>query len=147
VRVVINGKSYQQREIESLSIKRALQFDRECEEHDLPWRWVDVERAIVEMSALEPKAAQAHPYALVLTALSVWASIIGAGDEVTFDEVLEMPLDSMQFVAPRPPQDHKEPADPQQARPGSGRADAPRAKAGKRKRTSAKTSRATSNGA
>jgi hypothetical protein len=131
VKVIIDGNVYQAATIDTLSIKHALQFDRECREHGYPLTWRDVERVRAEMSVLATDdERQEHPDALLLTAVTVWASRIAAGDAVTFDEVISAPLGSMRFIldADELAASKGEKAatpDPHRARPGSGRAAAP----------------------
>jgi hypothetical protein len=137
VKVIIEGTVYEGRTIDTLAIKHALQFDRECREHGYPLTWADVERIRAEMAGLETDDERArHPDALVLTAVTVWASRLAAGESVTFDEVISVPLGSMRFVVdePDPSKDSTGAAapDPRRARPGSGRAAAPRAKAARK---------------
>jgi hypothetical protein len=137
VKVVIDGKVYEGKMIDELSIKHALLFDRECADHGYPWRWADVERVRAEVKQLSRDEAEKHPEALLLTAVSVWAARVLAGDEVTFTEAIETPFERMAFIVDAPPAE--EAPDPRRARPGSGRAGAP--KSSSRKRTSAKTSK------
>lgn len=153
MRIVIAGKVYQGKAIDALSIKHALAFDRYCAENEFGWRWADVEKARTEILTLETNdERRAHPAALMMTALTIWASRIAEGDDVTFDDVISAPLESMLFVSDPGELDEPEERaapDPHRARPGSGRADAPAvAKAAKRKTaTSGKTSkRASSRG-
>lgn len=147
MKVIIDGKVYEGHTLESVSIRDALAFNRDCAEHDYPWRWADVERIRNEIRLTKPTERYKHPEALVLTAVSVWASRLVAGDQVTFSEVIEAPLGTMRFVddEPDPSKDKTGAAmpDPRPARPASGRAAAPRARkaaaprqpAGSRKRT------------
>lgn len=136
MKVIIDGVAYQGQTIDTLSIKHALQFNRECREHGYPITWQDVERIRAEMAALETDAErEQYPDALVLTAVTVWASRLAAGESVTFEEVISAPLGSMMFVPD--PEDlaaarKAATPDPRRARPASGRADAPRAKGGRK---------------
>ena len=154
MRIVIDGKVYAAKAVDALSIKQAMAFDAYCAESGYPWRWTDVEKArseIMELATAEER--RNHPSALMMTALTIWASRIAEGDDVTFDDVISAPLESMIFLAdpgdmqdePDPSQDRTgaaESPDPPQARPVSGRASGPVLKAAKRKTTtSAKTSK------
>ena len=127
MKVIIEGTVYEGRTIDTLSIKHALQFDRECRDHGYGVTWRDVARIRAEMSALETEAErEQHPEALLLTAVTIWASRIAAGETVTFDEVISVPLGHIGFVLDDEPEKAATP-DPRRARPGSGRAAAPRA--------------------
>lgn len=139
MKVIIEGTVYEGRTIDTLSIKHALQFDRECRDHGYAVTWRDVERIRAEMAALETDAErEEHPEALLLTAVTIWASRIAAGETVTFDQVISVPLGHIGFVLDDEPEQAATP-DPRRARPGSGRAAAPRAAKGKRKSSPKRT--------
>lgn len=131
MKVVIDGTTYDGKTIDSLSIKHVLQFNRECAEHGYPVTWQDIERIRAELVAIKDvRERERHPDALMLTAVSIWASRIAAGDEVTFEDVISLPLGRMAFILePGDVPDESEAADPHRARPGSGRAAEPRRKA------------------
>jgi hypothetical protein len=138
VKVVIDGRVYEARALDSLSLKHALAFNAYCELNGHDWRWTDVEVARLEMVDQTKEERRRHPASLMITALTIWATRVGAGDDVTFDDVISAPLASMQFIDVSPAAEATAP-DPPQARPGSGRAGSrggPKAKT----RTSAKTS-------
>ncbi|HEY1174790.1 MAG TPA: hypothetical protein VGF17_01430 [Phytomonospora sp.] len=146
MRIVIDGQVYEARTMDSLAIKHALAFDRECAEHGYPVRWVDVERIRSEIRALETDTErERHPEALLLTAVTVWASLLAAGQKVTFEDAISMPFERIAFIVdepePEPAQDVAGPAapDPQPARPGSGRADDPGKGKGKPARSRKRT--------
>lgn len=127
MKVVIDGTTYDGKTIDSLSIKHAVQFNRECAAHGYGVTWQDIERIRAEIAALPTNAErEQHPDALLLTAVSIWASRIAAGDDVTFEDVIELPLGRMAFILePGDVPDESEATDPRRARPDSGRADAP----------------------
>jgi hypothetical protein len=129
MKVVIDGKVYDGRTIDSLTIKHALQFNRECEAGGYGVNWADVERVRAEVIDLGEESGAKHPQALLLTAVSVWATLVAAGEEVTFESVISRPLGQMTFIVDKPAEPAPESPDPQRARPASGRAAAPRAKA------------------
>jgi hypothetical protein len=139
MKVVIDGKVYEGKMIDELSIKHALLFDRECADQGYPWRWADVERVRAEVKALSRDAAEQHPEALLLTAVSVWAARILAGDDVTFTEAISTPFDRMAFLFDEAERPAEEAPDPHRARPDSGRANAPASSSPKK--TSGKTSK------
>jgi hypothetical protein len=149
VKIIIDGTVYDGQTIDALSIRHALAFNRECAANgfptrEAPWTWQDVERIREEIAILPKDERERHPEALLLTAVSVWASRIVAGETVSFDEAISTPLERMHFVIepgdqPDPEQDRTGAADPRRARPGSGRAGAPASRS--KKRTSAKTSK------
>jgi hypothetical protein len=149
VKIVIDDTVYDGQTIDALSIRHVLAFNRECAHKgfptlEAPWTWQDVERIREEIAVMPKEDRERHPEGLLLTAISVWASRIVAGESVSFDEAISTPLERMHFVIepgdrPNPDQDRTGAADPRRARPASGRASAPASTS--RKRTSAKTSK------
>lgn len=117
----IGDKIYDGAAVDDLSLKMLLKLEKETTEFGHPLTHVDIARIAAELQELKTAKEQAnHPDALWLTAVGVWAARNLAGEEVSFDQAVDFPMSALTFLPD--PQDRKKPANPQKARPGSGRA-------------------------
>ena len=127
--IVINGKHYPAVHIEELSLRHTLVLQRELVLTNISSArsWPEVKDLVHEFSALPHADREVHPEALFLTALTIWAARVTAGEDITLLDAVDVPLSQVKFVAE--PTDRKEPE-------GKG---APRA-AGAKPKTSGKKS-------
>jgi len=107
VRFKIGDKVYDTATVDEISLRDVVSFNSQAAEMGLGVTWADVERIATE--AADRKASdEAHPEALILFAVTVWAARRIAGEDVTLDEALDVPLKDIEIVeAPKAPKDHK----------------------------------------
>lgn len=119
-RFAIAGKVYDAVEIDRLSMKDMLLFERQVHDAlDRKVTWDDVTRWQQEMADLETDAErEKHPEILMMTAVAIWAARRAAGDPVTFDDAIQMPVADIKTLPDA--QDHKKPAPKAKARKASG---------------------------
>ena len=102
--LVIGGKKYPRATVDELSIKHILVLQRELVELSAAGvtsakTWTDVRALLSEFSRLSEKEQADHPEFLFLISLTIWATRVSAGEEVTLGGALDIPLTSIQFVA------------------------------------------------
>lgn len=135
MRFKIGDRVYAAESVDRLSLANILRLETECAELGRPMRWSNIKAMIRNVEELSPEELDDHDDAPWVIALSLWASRLNAGETLTFSEAISFPLSDLQWVPD--PEDHKEPAGPQQPRPGSGRGAKRQPKPAKTSRTSA----------
>lgn len=107
--LVVNGKKYPAASVKDLSLKHTLELSRELATTDISSAksWQDVQQLFEEFSALSKEEQQKHPEGLFLTALTIWATRVAAGEELSLLDAVDVPPSVIQWVA--------EPADKQPA--------------------------------
>lgn len=105
--LVIDGRHYPVVSMEDLSLRHMLALQRELVVTDISSAktWADVKALLVEFESLPPAERKNHPEALFLTALTVWACRVMAGDEVSLREAFDMPA-STELGWIKEPADH-----------------------------------------
>lgn len=114
-RFKIGDKTYTTSAIDEISLRDLLLFESQAADIGLTVKWADVERKAMEMGELDPKAAEQHPDALLVTAVTIWASRRIAGDQVTFGEAIDIKIKDLVFLPPT--EDHR--PNPTKPRKGS----------------------------
>lgn len=123
MRFVLDGKTYDCDSVLGLSLRDCLAFDREAQAGGWPVRWADVERLVMDATAMPAEERRTHSGTLWWLALAIWRARRDAGENLTFDAAVDsVPvLDRSRFWfvddAPPPP----DPQVPRPARKGSGR--------------------------
>lgn len=114
--LIINGKKYPGTSMSDLSLKRTLELQRELVTTGISSArtWNEVQSLMEAFIRMKPAERANHPEALFLTALTIWAARVAAGDDVTLLEACDIPPSAVQWVAE--PEDHAEGA------PGKARA-------------------------
>lgn len=141
MRVKIGSHVYEGASIDRVSIGDLMKLEPQTAEyrHGQPMAWSEI-RALAqrcqEMTAEDLVESDDLPMFL---GIIVWASRLNAGEKITFGEAVDFPMGDLEFIPD--PQDHKQAAGPQKARPGSGRA-VKRQAAKRTSKTSAKASTA-----
>lgn len=100
VRFKINGKTYDTGSVDQISLRDVVLFNRQSADMGLGVTWADVERISTEMAELTDKDAP-HPESLVMFGVTVWAARRIAGDDVTLEEALDVPMASIEIVEAR----------------------------------------------
>jgi hypothetical protein len=93
----IDGKIYSTAGLDELSLKDVLLFDGQAADLGLGITWRDVEQISQEFADLTSEEADRHPRAVLMVALTVWASRRVAGDDVSLDEAISIPISSIDF--------------------------------------------------
>jgi hypothetical protein len=104
-RFKIGTKVYETDVLDDISLRDLMVFNRQVADMGLSITWADIERISVEMSELDEKDAARHPEAMLMTGVVIWASRRSAGDDVTFEQAVDIPMS--QIVWLETPKDHK----------------------------------------
>lgn len=123
------GKVYDAADLDLIPLRDILLFEQQTKDMGRAVEWSQIEAWGEQLDALKTDDEKArHPGAMWLTAVTVWASRRIAGENVNFDEAVNIPMRDLVFLPD--PQDRKAAANPTTARrTGSGRAAKPRAAA------------------
>jgi len=121
-RIRISGKTYAVVPIQKLSLRDIIALENESAELGRPLKYADVQALAAEIEKhLEIQAAEGkkqdpstHPDWPWFFAILVWMARRHAGEDVSFVEAIEFPLDELEML--RDPGDFKAPKDPQKPR-------------------------------
>lgn len=109
-RFKIGTKIYTSAALDEISLRDLMLFNTQAAEMGLAERWDDVERIADELDALSIEEAEHHPGKMVMIGVTVWASRRCAGEDVSLDEAVDIPLRSIVFLPDT--EDKKPPANP-----------------------------------
>lgn len=118
----IAGTRYPVKSMDELELRHVAQLQRELANNPGITElggWGDIKRTIGEWGNLSVKDREGHPEAMFLTCLTIWASRVLAGEDVTLLEAVSVPVKDIRWIV--------EPAD-RQAGEGSGKAKKRRSK-------------------
>jgi len=101
----IGEKVYSQLSMDEISLKDMLLFNIQVAELGLPYTWADVQRIAKELDGLSDAQAGQHPDIMFATAVTIWISRRGAGEDLSFDEAISIPMSAITFVSE--PKDHQ----------------------------------------
>ena len=120
--LVIDGKTYPAVTIGDLSLRHTLELQRELVTTNISSArtWVDVQALLQEFTALPDDQRATHPEALFLSALTIWATRVSAGEQLSLLEAVDIPASSVQWVKEPTDPDHEEPEGKAPARPKTG---------------------------
>lgn len=104
-RFKIGSKVYRLDVLDDISLRDLMVFNRQVADMGLSITWADIERISSEMAGLSDKKASQHPEAMIMTGVSIWASRRAAGDDVTFEEAVDIPVSEIVWL--EGPKDHK----------------------------------------
>ena len=123
--LVIGDKHYPGVAVNELSIRHTLALQRELAVTNISGAktWADVRALLAEFQGLDKAARENHPEALFLTALTIWAARVTAGEEMGLLDAVDIPAASVRWIA--------EPSDKKAAAAGKAQ---PRSGAPKRKK-------------
>lgn len=123
--LVIGDKHYPGVAVDELSLRHTLALQRELAVTNISSAktWADVRALLAEFQALDKAARENHPEALFLTALTIWAARVTAGEEMGLLDAVDVPAASVRWIA--------EPSDKKAAAAGKAQ---PRSGAPKRKK-------------
>ena len=135
MKIQIQGRPYDLRSAQELSLLDLLTLERETRELGRPLTMAvisqmekDVETAVAKADGgtkARIEARQAHPESPWLLAVAIWAARRHSGDPVSFEEAISFPLSELVFLSEEG--DEVE-ANPQSPRPVSGRGAKPHRK-------------------
>ena len=99
--LVINGKTYPGTTMSELSLKRTLELQRELATTGISSArtWNEVQSLMESFVKMSAEERARHPEALFLTALTIWAARVAAGDDVTLLEACDIPPSAVKWVA------------------------------------------------
>lgn len=98
--LVIDGKTYPAVTIGDLSLRHTLELQRELVTTNISSAktWVDVQALLQEFTSLPDDQRATHPEALFLSALTIWATRVSAGEQLSLLEAVDIPTSSVQWV-------------------------------------------------
>lgn len=99
--LVIGDKKYPGVAVEELSIRHTLALQRELAVTNISSAktWADVRALLAEFKALDKAGRENHPEALFLTALTIWAARVTAGEEMGLLDAVDIPAASVKWIA------------------------------------------------
>lgn len=104
----INHKKYRLTRLDELNLKHAMQLQAELAAHPTLTRartWLEVRTLWQEYSSLPEQDRETHPETLFLAALTVWATRVVAGEQLSLMEAIDVPVRSIRFLEALP--DHQ----------------------------------------
>lgn len=126
--IVIGDKHYPLVDIEKLSLKHTLVLQRELSLTNISSArtWAEARELVREFQSISKEERESHPEALFLTALTIWAARVTAGEDLTLLDAVDVPLSQVRFV--HEPTDRKAPEGKVAPRPSGGGAKRPTSK-------------------
>ena len=99
--LVIGDKHYPRVAVDELSIRHTLALQRELAITNISSAktWADVRKLLADFSEMEPAERENHPEVLFLTALTIWAARVTAGEDLGLLEAVDIPATSVRWVA------------------------------------------------
>jgi hypothetical protein len=117
VKFTLEGRVYDAASIYHLPLKLILQLQMESREFGRQIELVDIQTWTAELDKLKTDRERAqHPSGPWLIAVAIWVARKKAGDDVTFDQAVDVPLDEIVWL--KEPRDYKQ--NPTKARPRKG---------------------------
>lgn len=105
--LVIGDKRYPGVTLEDLSLRHTLALQRELAVTNISSAktWADVRKLLADMDAMPREERANHPEVLFLSAVTIWAARVSAGEEMSLLEAVDIPLGSVRWLAE--PEDHQ----------------------------------------
>ena len=99
--LVIGDKHYPGVAVSELSIRHSLALQRELAVTNISSAktWADVRALLAEFQALDKAGRENHPEALFLTAVTIWAARVTAGEEMGLLDAVDIPAASVRWIA------------------------------------------------
>ena len=99
--LVIGDKHYPRVAVDELSIRHTLALQRELAITNISSAktWADVRKLLADFAEMEPAERENHPEVLFLTALTIWAARVTAGEDLGLLEAVDIPATSVRWVA------------------------------------------------
>lgn len=112
--LVIDGKHYRSARIEELSLRRTMELQRELALHDISSAKTmnDIRKLLVEYAELPRDKRGGHPEAPFLVSLTIWASRVSAGEDISLLDAVDVPPSAISWI--------DEPSDNQAPQSGKG---------------------------
>lgn len=104
-RIRIRGVDYEAASIEDITLRDTLVFEQQMAELGRRMSWPDLMKMVLRLAAIEDPAERGtDPDAMWSMAVTVWASMRKAGEQVTIAEAIDFPLSEIVFIddAPTP---------------------------------------------
>lgn len=115
----IGEKVYTTETLDEISLRDLMLFNRQAADMGLGATWADVERISAEIAALDENSVGTHPDMMLMVGVTVWASRRQAGDDVTFEQAVDVPLSKIVWL--ESPKD-RQPKTPKKRASGKGSA-------------------------
>jgi hypothetical protein len=119
VRFKIGDTTYEASSVDRLSLANILRLESETADLGRSMKWSDIKAMIRNVEALSAEELDEHDDAPWVIGLSIWASRLNAGEQLSFEQAISFPLSDLEWIAD--PQDHQQAAGPQKPRAASAR--------------------------
>lgn len=126
----IGATVYEASSILRLTLGQILDLERQTAALGRPLSWSQIKAMMKNLDGVTADDFAGHDDAPWVIALTVYSSRLAAGEQLTFGEAVDFPLEDLTILPAT--EDHSRPG-PTKARPGSGRAAAKPATASARK--------------
>lgn len=99
--LIVGDRQYPSVSIDQLSLRHVLALQRELVLTNISSAktFADVKALVEELSALPAAQRAEHPELLFLSAVTIWATRVSAGDQLTLLEAVDLPASSVRWVA------------------------------------------------
>lgn len=97
IRFRLGGKVYTTADLDEVTLKHIVLLERQAADLGVPVRWGQIEQAQAEMSQLDG-SRDSHPDAALLFAITIWASRVLAGETITFEDAIDVPIKAIEFL-------------------------------------------------
>lgn len=111
-RFMIDDRVYTSAALDEVSLRDMLLFEGQAKDIGLSLTWGEIEDLAQRVAGETDANNVSTQDGLTLTAATVWASRRAAGDDVTFGEAIDVPVNRIRFL--RATEDHR--PDPSKAR-------------------------------
>lgn len=98
VRFSCRGKVYFLKDVDEVPMRLLLELQQQTADAGRPLTAGDIEEMSERLGKLDKTARNKDPDALWMSALTVWISMRLAGDEITFSEVIDIPLSQLKTI-------------------------------------------------
>lgn len=98
-RIRIGEKTYDQRPLNGLPLRHLLTFKADTAAIGLPSSWTDIEAASAEMEKLPEDKKMTHPNWELVYCAMIWVTLLAAGENIRFAEVIEIDMGSIELIA------------------------------------------------
>lgn len=97
-RFKIGDKVYSTAMLDEVTLKDIIRFNTQAEDLGIAEKWHDVEVAAAQMASAKAAEAMAHPMRNVVIGVTIWASRLIAGEEITFEQAVDFPIKDLTLL-------------------------------------------------
>lgn len=93
----INGREYDPTALTSVTLKQVIAFNRESVREGYGITWADVEDRYKRLEKLPLAAKKSDPDSILLFGMTIWATRIAAGEDLSFADAVDVSLDKIEI--------------------------------------------------